>query len=115
MQHLLRLHVKASNQDELLRLESLQLPPELQTLQLTGKLTGGVLKSPLLFSANTEFMLVRSYRRPNPISLQAIKFNKFKSSENTGAGVPHVGKACAVVEHRCASRAFVGLVAVGHA
>ena len=57
MQHLLRLHVKASNQDELLRLESLQLPPELQTLQLTGKLTGGVLKSPLLFSANVNSLV----------------------------------------------------------
>uniref|UniRef100_A0A0D9X5Z4 NB-ARC domain-containing protein n=1 Tax=Leersia perrieri TaxID=77586 RepID=A0A0D9X5Z4_9ORYZ len=52
MQHLLRLHVKASNQDEVLRMESLKLPPELQTLQLTGKLAGGVLKSPSLFSAN---------------------------------------------------------------
>jgi disease resistance protein RPM1 len=50
LQHLLRLNVKASNQDEVLMLEALTLPPELQTLQLTGRLAGGVLKSPM-FSA----------------------------------------------------------------
>jgi disease resistance protein RPM1 len=50
LQHLLRLNVKACNQDEVLMLEALTLPPELQTLQLTGRLAEGVLKSPM-FSA----------------------------------------------------------------
>nr|BAD27636.1 hypothetical protein [Oryza sativa Japonica Group] len=27
---------------------------------------------------------------------------------DAGAGVPHVGRACVVVEHRCVSRAFAG-------
>nr|UBY06966.1 NBS-LRR disease resistance protein [Dasypyrum villosum] len=56
MQHLIRLHVKASNQGEVLRLESLSLPSQLQTLELTGRLSGGVLQSPF-FSAHANTLV----------------------------------------------------------
>ncbi|KAF8724247.1 hypothetical protein HU200_021271 [Digitaria exilis] len=51
LEHLLRLNVKACNKDEVLMLETLTLPPQLHTLQLTGRLAEGVLKSPM-FSAH---------------------------------------------------------------
>lgn len=56
MQHLIRLHVKASNHGEVLRLESLSLHSQLQTLELTGQLSGGVLQSPF-FSAHTNTLV----------------------------------------------------------
>ncbi|XP_047046266.1 disease resistance protein RPM1-like [Lolium rigidum] len=56
MQHLVRLHVKAINQDEILSLESLALPPQLQTLELSGRLAEAVVQSPF-FSAHANTLV----------------------------------------------------------
>lgn len=100
MQHLVRLHVKAINQEEVLRLESLALPPQLQTLELTGQLAGGILQSPFFSGhANT---LVRlslcwcpSCRRPITISHQVFKFNKLAYEE--GVHWEEAGVQCRLV------------------
>uniref|UniRef100_I1P8N2 Uncharacterized protein n=1 Tax=Oryza glaberrima TaxID=4538 RepID=I1P8N2_ORYGL len=55
------------------------------------------------------------YEEELPVGAARFSAHEGWPAGDAGAGVPHIGKACAVVEHRCASRAFVGLLAVGHA